>query len=223
MPHFFDCYTLPPQLNKSHRPEIPRKAIYRLSVYLRCLLRLKQNEIRTVSSEALARAARVKPTQLRKDLTYFGQFGTRGLGYDVEQLSKMISDLLRTTSLQPVILVGVGNLGMALLSYLGFEQEGFEIVAAFDVDVQRKRSKQVSQPIYSIDRLPEIVAKRSVKMAILAVPASAAQEVTNLLVECGVTGILNFAPIVLHVPEDVMVNDVNLAIELENLSYFIKQ
>lgn len=214
---------MPPQLNKSHRPEIPRKAIYRLSVYLRCLIRLKQNDIRTVSSEALARAARVKPTQLRKDLTYFGQFGTRGLGYDVEQLSKMISDLLRTTSLQPVILVGVGNLGMALLSYLGFEQEGFEIVAAFDVDVQRKRSKQAPQPIYPMEKLPEIVAKRGVKMAIVAVPASSAQEVTNVLVECGITGILNFAPIVLHVPEDVIVNDVNLAIELENLSYFIKQ
>lgn len=171
----------------------------------------------------MARAARVKPTQLRKDLTYFGQFGTRGLGYDVDQLSRMISDLLRTTSLQPVILVGVGNLGLALLSYLGFEQEGFEIVAAFDIDANRKRNKQVSQPIYPMEKLPEIVSSRNIKMAILAVPASAAQEVTNVLVECGVTGILNFAPIVLHVPEDVMVNDVNLAIELENLSYFIKQ
>ncbi|MBI4657980.1 MAG: redox-sensing transcriptional repressor Rex [Verrucomicrobia bacterium] len=209
-------------MRKSSRPEIPRKAIYRLSVYLRCLLRLKENNIQTVSSEALARAARVKPTQLRKDLAYFGQFGTRGLGYDVEQLSKMISDLLRTTSLQPVILVGVGNLGLALLSYRGFEQEGFEIVAAFDVDL-RKRNKQVPQPIYPMEKLPEVLQQRSVKMAILTVPASAAQEVANTLVECGVTGILNFSPIVLHVPDEVIVNDVNLAIELENLSYFIQQ
>jgi len=209
-------------LKKNSRPEIPRKAIYRLSVYLRCLLRLKENEIRTVSSEALARAARVKPTQLRKDLAYFGQFGTRGLGYDVAQLSKMISDLLRTTRLQPVILVGVGNLGLALLSYRGFEPEGFEIVAAFDVDL-RKRNKQVPQPIYPMEKLAEIVRQRGVKMAILTVPASAAQEVANTLVQCGITGILNFSPIVLHVPEDVMVNDVNLAIELENLSYFIQQ
>lgn len=208
-------------LKKSGRPEIPRKAIYRLSVYLRCLLRLKQNNIQTVSSEALARAARVKPTQLRKDLAYFGQFGTRGLGYDVEQLSKMISDLLRTTSLQPVILVGVGNLGLALLSYRGFEQEGFEIVAAFDVDL-RKRNKQVAQQIYPLEKLPEIIRQREAKMAILTVPASAAQEVANTLVQCGITGILNFSPIVLHVPDDVIVNDVNLAIELENLSYFIQ-
>lgn len=210
------------RLKKSSKADIPRKAIYRLSVYLRCLLRLKENKMQTVSSEALARAARVKPTQLRKDLAYFGQFGTRGLGYEVEELRKMISDLLRRTSLQPVILVGVGNLGLALLSYRGFEQEGFEIVAAFDIDL-RKRNKPVAPTIYPMEKLAEIVRQRTVKMAILTVPASAAQEVANLLVECGITGILNFSPIVLHVPEEVMVNDVNLAIELENLSYFIQQ
>jgi redox-sensing transcriptional repressor len=210
-------------LKKPIRAEIPRKAIYRLSVYLRCLQRLKANDIRTVSSEALAKAARVKSTQLRKDLTYFGQFGTRGLGYDVEQLSTMISDLLGTTSLQPVILIGVGNLGLALLSYKGFEQEGFEIVAAFDVDPTRNRGKTGSIPLHGMDKLSEIVRKRAVKMAIMAVPATEAQEVANLLIEAGVAGILNFAPIVLHVPDEVMVNNVNLAIELENLSYFIQQ
>src|SRR6185503_3527891 len=94
-------------LKKTNRPEIPRKTIYRLSVYLRCLQRLKANAIRTVSSESLAKVAGVKPTQLRKDLTYFGQFGTRGLGYDVEQLARMITELLGTSSLQPVVLVGV--------------------------------------------------------------------------------------------------------------------
>jgi redox-sensing transcriptional repressor len=209
-------------LKKVPKTEIPRKAIYRLSVYLRCLQRLKANDIRTVSSEALAKAARVKSTQLRKDLTYFGNFGTRGLGYDVEQLSKMISDLLGTTSLQPVILVGVGNLGLALLTYKGFEQEGFEIVAAFDTDT-RKREKSPSVPIYPMDRIEEIIRKHNVRMAIITVPTAAAQEVTNTLIEAGISGILNFAPIVLHVPDDVMVNNVNLAIELENLSYFIQQ
>ena len=209
-------------MKKPIRPEIPRKAIYRLSVYLRCLQRLKSNGIRTVSSEALSKAAGVKSTQLRKDLTYFGQFGTRGLGYDVEQLSKMISDLLGTNSLQPVILVGVGNLGLALLSYRGFEQEGFEIVAAYDTDTDRKRNKNFSQPILEMEKLPEFVRERGVKMAIIAVPAMAAQEVANFLVQCGISGILNFAPIVLTVPEDVVVNNVNLAIELENLSYFIQ-
>lgn len=209
-------------MKKTIRPEIPRKTIYRLSIYLRCLQRLKGNAIRTVSSDALAKAAGVKPTQLRKDLTYFGQFGTRGLGYDVEQLAAMISDLLGTKRLQPVVLVGVGNLGLALLSYRGFEQEGFEIVAAFDVRADRLRIKQSKQPLLPMERLEETVRERAARMAIVAVPATAAQEVTNRLVACGIAGILNFSPIVLQVPEDVTVNNVNLAIELENLSYFIQ-
>ena len=209
-------------LKKPNRPEIPRKTIYRLSVYLRCLARLKDNNIQTVSSETLAKVAGVKPTQLRKDLTYFGQFGTRGLGYDVAALAKIISDELGTTSLQPVILIGVGHLGLALLSYRGFEKEGFEIVAGFDLDPKRRRDKEITQPIFGMDEVPEFVLRRNVKIAILTVPAAAAQEVTNLVVECGIVGILNFSPIVLHVPEEVMVNNVNLAIELENLSYFIQ-
>ncbi len=210
-------------MNKNPRPEIPRKAVYRLSVYFRGLQQLKANGIRTVSSEALARASGVKPTQLRKDLTYFGQFGTRGLGYDVGQLAQMISDVLGTTSLRPVILVGVGNLGLALLSYRGFQKEGFEIIAAFDLAPGRKRGKNITMPIHGLDQLPTVIRERDVKMAIITVPASAAQEVTNTLVQCGITGILNFAPLVLDVPERVVVNNVNLAIELENLSYFVQR
>ena len=208
---------------KSVRPEIPRKTIYRLSVYLRCLHRLKQNSMSTVSSQALATAAGVKSTQLRKDLTYFGQFGTRGLGYDVEQLARMISDLLGTNRLQPVILVGVGNLGTALLSYRGFEQEGFEIVAAFDADPTCHRAKSAALPIYPMERLARVVREQAVRMAIIAVPATAAQEVANQLVEAGIGGILNFSPAMLSVPDTVTVHSVNLAIELENLSYFIQQ
>jgi redox-sensing transcriptional repressor len=189
---------------------------------LRCLARLKENHIQTVSSEALAKVAGVKSTQLRKDLAYFGQFGTRGLGYDVVALSQEISDELGTTSLQPVILVGVGNLGLALLSYRGFDQEGFEIVAGFDVDPKRKRDKRILQPILRMEELPGFVQQHAVRMAILTVPAAVAQEVTNTLVQSGITGILNFSPIMLSVPEEVMVNNVNLAIELENLSYFIR-
>jgi len=170
----------------------------------------------------LAKGAGVKPTQLRKDLTYLGQFGTRGLGYDVAELSKMISDELGTTSLQPVILVGVGHLGLALLSYRGFEKEGFEIIAGFDIEPKRRREKQVAQPILEMDKIPHFVRLSKIRMAILTVPATVAQEVTNSLVECGILGILNFSPIVLEVPEEVMVNNVNLAIELENLSYFIQ-
>ncbi len=207
-------------LKKSSRPEIPKKAIYRLSIYLRCLSRLRTNGIRTVSSEALATAAGVKPTQLRKDLTYFGQFGTRGLGYDVDQLTRIIADTLGTTSLQPVILVGVGNLGRALLSYRGFDQEGFEVVAAFDAEAETKNKAGAPKLILPMEELPTFIANNKVRMAILTVPAAAAQEVANLLVANGIVGILNFAPMVLSVPEEVQVNYVNLAIELENLSYF---
>jgi redox-sensing transcriptional repressor len=214
---------IPADLRKSSSPDIPRKTIYRLSLYLRCLARLKDNKIQTVSSEMLAKVAGVKPTQLRKDLTYLGQFGTRGLGYEVAELSKRISDELGTNRLQPVILVGVGYLGLALLSYRGFEKEGFEIVAAFDIEPNRRREKQITQPVMDMPEMPGFVRSHKIKMAILTVPASTAQEVANQLVECGITGILNFAPIVLLVPEEVMVNNVNLAIELENLSYFIQE
>ena len=208
---------------KKNDPVIPRKTIYRLSIYLRCLARLRENRIGTVSSEALAQAAGVKPTQLRKDLAYFGTFGTRGLGYDVADLSKRIADELGTSRLQPVVLVGVGHLGLALLSYRGFGKEGFEIVAAFDAEPQRQRDKKIRQPILGMNKLPDFVREHGVKMSILTVPAAAAQEVANQLVAAGIMGILNFAPIPLSVPEEVMVNNVNLAIELENLSYFIRE
>ena len=209
-------------MKKTGRPIIPRKTIYRLSIYSRCLARLRENAIGTVSSEALAKAAGVKPTQLRKDLAYFGTFGTRGLGYDVAELSGKISDELGTSSLQPVILVGVGHLGLALISYRGFEKEGFEIVAGFDAEPDRKRDKKILMPILPMEAMRKFIVEHNVKMAILSVPAAVAQAVANTLIDCGVAGILNFAPIVLAVPEDVMVNNVNLAIELENLSYFIQ-
>jgi len=210
-------------LKKNGRPIIPRKTVYRLSVYLRCLARVRENGVGTVSSEALARAAGVKSTQLRKDLAYFGTFGTRGLGYDVAELTRKIAEELGTSRLQPVILIGVGHLGLALLSYRGFEKEGFEIIAAFDAEPDRRRDKRVTQPILGMDYLSGFVSDSGVRMAILTVPAAVAQEVANALVGAGITGILNFAPIVLSVPEEVTVNNVNLAIELENLSYFTQE
>ena len=121
-----------------------------------------------------------------------------------------------------MILVGVGNLGLALLSYRGFEREGFEIVAAFDAEPKRRRDTRITQPLLGMDQLAEFVRERAVKMAILTVPAAAAQEVVNQLIQSGITGILNFSPIVLSVPEEIMVNNVNVAIELENLSYFLR-
>ena len=212
----------PKKTTKNSRPEIPRKTVYRLSIYNRCLQRLAANSIKTVSSEALARAAGVKSPQLRKDLAYFGQFGTRGLGYDVEQLSKMIVELLGTNSLQPVVLVGVGNLGRALLSYRGFQKEGFEVVGAFDIENKKKNEKSPPLPVFPMSSLDLIIRERGVRMAIICVPPEEAQEVANDLVAGGITGIMNFAPTVLQVPEEVVVNNVNLAIELENLSYFVQ-
>lgn len=204
------------------KESIPRKAVYRLSLYKRCLERLASASATTVSSEALARVAGVKPTQLRKDLGYCGQLGKRGLGYDVAALRAHLTDALGRTSLQPVILVGAGNLGSALLRYEeGFAKEGFAITAAFDAQ-PKKRSGEVRMPVFPLARMGKFVSEHGVKMAILCVPGTVAQEISNSLVAAGIQAILNFAPIILHVPAKVMVNNVNLAIELENLSYFIR-
>ena len=202
------------------RAAIPKKTVYRLSVYLRCLDQFGENGVQTVSSHALAHAAGVKPTQLRKDLTSFGHFGTRGLGYDVAKLREKIAEVLGRKRMQPVVLIGVGHLGSALLAYKGFEKESFEIVAGFDVDVKRQRRKTFPQPIYHLDKLEQFVRQHRIKMAIITVPPSAAQEAANRLIGAGVNAILNFAPVVLRVPSNVVVSNVNLAIELENLSYF---
>jgi redox-sensing transcriptional repressor len=208
--------------HKVTRLPIPRKTVYRLAIYYRNLQRLKANDIGTVSSAALAKAAGVKPTQLRKDLTHFGQFGTRGLGYDVTALSSKLTQVLGTTRLQPVILVGVGNLGSALLHYSGFAKEGFEIAAAFDIEAAKRRRAGLNGVILAMTKLREFVRSRKIKMAILSVPGTAAQEVANELVAAGIQGILNFSPIILHVPDGVVVNNVDLALELENLSYFVQ-
>jgi redox-sensing transcriptional repressor len=206
----------------AEKSDIPRKTIYRLSLYNRALQRLRENAVGTVSSAALARAAGVKPTQLRKDLTYFGQWGTRGLGYNVAELSTAITGVLGVAKLQPVILVGAGQLGTALLRYGGFAREGFEVVAAFDEDVERRRPRDIKVPILPMTKLPEFIREKRVKLAILTVPGRAAQEVANRLIELGIQAILNFAPAVLHVPDRIAVNNVDLAIELESLSYFVK-
>lgn len=205
------------------RVEIPKKAIYRLSIYQRCLSKLHENGMETVSSSALAGAAGVKPAQLRKDLTYFGQFGTRGLGYYVEDLRTAIREVLGREQLQPVVMVGAGNLGVALLRYRGFEKEGFEVIAAFDAEPEVVIARGVSVPVHGHEEVVDFVVENGVKLAILCVPGGVAQEVANELVEAGVQGILNFSPTLLEVPEPVTVNNVDLALELENLSYFVTQ
>ncbi len=209
-------------LEKIGKLDIPKKAIYRLSIYHRCLQKLHSNQVETVSSTTLARAAGVKPAQLRKDLAYFGQFGTRGLGYPVEILSSIIRETLGREHLQPVILIGAGSLGSALLRYHGFEKEGFEVIAAFDANPAAARIRGVQIPVYLDSHLEEFITANSVKLAILCVPVEFAQAVVNRLVSGGIQGILNFSPIVLEVTPDVTVNNVDLALELEHLSYFIR-
>src|SRR5688500_10714960 len=149
------------EISQVPRIDIPRKSIYRLSIYQRCLHKLRENDVDTVSSEALAKAAGVKPTQLRKDLAYFGQFRTRALGYNVEVLSQTISEVLGHRRLQPVILIGVGNLGSALLRYGGFRKEGFEIVAAFDL-APRPRASSAGPPVLNMTEMPAFIRANSV-------------------------------------------------------------
>lgn len=208
--------------DKSGRIDIPKKAIYRLSIYSRCLQKLRDNGLDTVSSTTLAKAAGVKPAQLRKDLAYFGQFGTRGLGYPVEILLTTIRETLGREHLQPVILVGAGNLGSALLRYQGFEKEGFEVIAAFDALPEAARHRGVMIPVHHDSELETFIQQKNVKLAILCVPAEQAQAVVNRLVVAGIQGILNFSPVLLEVSEEVTVNNVDLALELEHLGYFIR-
>ncbi len=203
--------------------EIPKKAIYRLSIYQRGLSKLQENGKETVSSSALAAAAGVKPAQLRKDLAYFGQFGKRGLGYSVSELRDAILEVLGREQLQPVVMVGAGNLGVALLRYRGFEKGGFEVVAAFDAVPETVIARGISVPVYGQDEVARFVRENDVKLAILCVPGGVAQEAANELVDAGVQGILNFSPTLLQVPEAVTVNNVDLALELENLSYFVSK
>ncbi len=203
--------------------DIPRKTVYRLSLYQRCLLKFRDQNVETVSSEDLARAAGVKPTQLRKDLGHVGQFGTRGLGYSVTTLSGAISGVMGLTMLQPVVMVGVGNLGSALLRYSGFRKEGFEIIAAFDAEPANVKATtdQMGVPVYDAKDMGRYVSAHGVRMAIIAVPESAGQLVADILVASGVQAILNFSPTVLSVPDEVVVNHVDLAAELGSLSFFV--
>jgi redox-sensing transcriptional repressor len=207
---------------KHDKADIPKKAIYRLSIYHRCLQKLSANGQETVSSTTLAKAAGVKPAQLRRDLGYFGQFGTRGLGYPVEGLISTIREGLGREHLQPVILVGAGNLGSALLRYQGFHKEGFEVVAAFDERPDEARARALEIPVHDASQLETFIEENGVKLAILCVPVGSAQEVVNRLIAAGIQGILNFSPIMLEVPGEVTVNNVDLALELEHLGYFIR-
>ena len=211
-----------PRPNASDKNDLPKKAIYRLSIYHRCLEKLAANQVATVSSHTLARAAGVNASQIRKDIAHLGQYGTRGLGYPVETLMRSIRETLGRERFQPVVLIGAGNLGSALLRYQGFEKEGFQVIAAFDADPEAAIRRGIGVPVLHESELETFIARESVKLAILCVPAGFAQSMANRLAHAGIHGILNFSPVVLDLPKDVTVNNVDLALELEHLGYFIR-
>jgi redox-sensing transcriptional repressor len=200
-------------------PDLPEATVARLPEYLRALHHLAEEGHDTVSSEALAAAAGVNSAKLRKDLSHLGRTGTRGVGYDVTLLIDQIEQVLGLTHRRAVALVGVGNLGHALAGYAGFGNRGFRIAALFDADLGRVGEHINGLVVRHIDDLPEVVLEESISIAVIATPAHAAQHVCDRLVASGVTSVLNFAPCVLNVPEGVDVRKVDLAIELQILSF----
>ncbi len=199
--------------------EIPNPAVYRLSFYLRQLESFRRGDRHTISSRQLGEALGYSDAQVRKDLAYFGQFGHPGIGYRVEDLVHQLKKILGTDKISNVLLVGAGNLGRALLAYKGFLQKGFRIVAIFDADAAKVGKKIGDLPVRSDQDLASVAAELQIRMAMLAVPVAAAQSVANQLVTVGIKGILNFAPVALNVPRDVVVQSVDLALQLEQLSF----
>lgn len=198
---------------------VPEATVARLAVYLRALTTLADQGITTVSSEELATAAGVNSAKLRKDLSHLGSYGTRGVGYDVVILIEQISRALGLTQHRAVALIGIGNLGHALAGYGGFASRGFRVAALFDADRTRVGKPIAGLRVRHIDDLAEVVRTETVSIGVIATPASAAQDVCDRLVAAGVTSILNFAPAVLSVPANVDVRKVDLAVELQILSF----
>ncbi|MEW2547530.1 redox-sensing transcriptional repressor Rex [Streptomyces sp. NPDC047002] len=209
---------------RTHRPAtrsrgIPEATVARLPLYLRALTGLSERSVPTVSSEELAAAAGVNSAKLRKDFSYLGSYGTRGVGYDVEYLVYQISRELGLTQDWPVVIVGIGNLGAALANYGGFASRGFRVAALIDADPAMAGKPVAGIPVRHSDQLEAIVRDNGVSIGVIATPAGAAQQVCDRLVAAGVTSILNFAPTVLTVPDGVDVRKVDLSIELQILAF----
>jgi redox-sensing transcriptional repressor len=202
------------------KPEdIPNPAVRRLSLYLRQFESFQRQGRRTVSSKQLGESLGLTDAQIRKDLTYSGQFGHPGVGYRVDELIGQIRKILGTDKSWNVVLVGIGNLGRALLAYGGFSAKGFNLVAAFDNSPEKIGAQQGSFVIRPLSELAAVIKAHSVRLAILAVPADNAQEVADQLVAAGIRGILNFAPVSLSVPKTVAISAVDLAVQMEQLSF----
>jgi len=196
----------------------------RLSVYLRCLNALDAAGVRTVSSQALAERFHLNAAQIRKDLAYFGEFGVRGVGYYVKELRRHLRQILGLDGRVAIAIMGAGNLGLALADYPGFRDEGFEIAALFDTmrDKIGHRSRG-GVPIYDTREFRKRVGRAQIRIAVIAVPAEAAQSVVNTVVSAGIKAVLNFSPGTLKVPPDVKLKSVDLTVSLESLSFFLAQ
>ena len=202
-----------------HAGGIPEATVARLPVYLRALYGLAERGIGTVASEELAAAAGVNSAKLRKDLSHLGSYGIRGVGYDVEYLVYQVSRTLGLTQDWPVVIVGAGNLGRALANYGGFVSRGFTIAAMLDSDPDIVGSTMATLTVRHVDELEAVVKRHKVSIGVIATPAASAQAVCDRLVSAGVTSILNFAPLVLDVPDGVDVRKVDLSIELQILAF----
>ena len=200
---------------------VPKAVVSRLSLYLRELQHWQREGKETVSSTQLGKLLGFTDAQVRKDLAYFGQFGYPGIGYKCQELIDAIRSILGTDRSWPVALVGCGHLGRALMGYKGFQQQGFDIVAAFDSDPKKIGEPLGEMRIADIKNFPEIADKLSIRLVILSVPATVAQRVAEALVDSGITGILNFAPVTLSLPNHVRVIGVDLAIEFEQLAFAV--
>ena len=199
--------------------DIPEATVARLPVYLRALTTLVEEGTTTCSSEELAAAAGVNSAKLRKDLSYLGSYGTRGVGYDVDYLRYQIAREIGVTQDWPVVIVGIGNLGHALANFSGFRSRGFRVVALLDADPERRGESVAGIDVRDFADLDAIVREHGVAIGVIATPASAAQDVSDQMVEAGITSILNFAPTVIAVPDGVDVRKVDLSIELQILAY----
>lgn len=194
----------------------------RLSVYLRCLNLLAEAGVKTISSQALADQFNLNSAQIRKDLAYFGEFGVRGVGYDVDELRRHLTKILGLDRPHRVGIIGAGNLGTALANYTGFAASNFTVVALFDNDPQKigQRIGQNQIPVYDVRDLAKVVREKGIDVAVIAVPARVAQRVLNQVMAAGIKAVLNFAPVRLHARLGVKVKTVDLTISLESLSYF---
>ena len=199
--------------------KIPEKTVTRLSIYLRCLEELEADGVGSVSSKQLAERFGLNSAQVRKDLAYFGQFGVRGLGYYIAELKHNLERILGLKQDWEVVLVGAGNLGSALIAYKGFQARGFRVSIAFDTDPAKVGQHIDGVVVMDAAKLVHTLRKRKVKIAVVTVPAGVAQAVADLLVNAGVTAILNFAPTQLAVPEGIKVQNVDLSVLLKTLSY----